>query len=125
MHTKDILAIICVYAVFVITAMAFNVFASKDGISLQWLIFGMPMLGMLSGAIRSPKEEFTFADIAIFSVGCVIVSLLSVVGNSYWPDRFPDAFAGPVSIAINVPLFGLILAVKYVVAKLGKNRRAG
>ena len=74
-----------------------------NGIGNDLIIFGLPLIGIVSSLVLSLPGELSRVEITIIMLACLLISTVSIPIHHAVPDRLINPYCGPTGVLIVSP----------------------
>ena len=111
MNLKNILYCVIAYACVATFFAGMHLAISRNGMGNEFMIFGLPLIGIVMSLLASAPNEFSRTDIVGIIAGCLIVSFASFPIHQLAPSRLLNPYSGPTGVLLVVPILAAYILV--------------
>ena len=111
MNPKTVTFGLLFYLGFAAFMLAIHYTFSRDGLGNEFMIFGFPLVPLFLAGLRCTDDELSRSDVVAITIGCLLISLVSIPIHHTVPERLLNPYSGPVGVLLLLPMLWVMFFV--------------
>jgi len=125
MNLKTVTFGLLFYLGFAAFMVALHYTFSRNGLGNEFMLFGFPLVPLFLAGLKTTEDEISPTDVAAITLGCLLLSTISIPIHHMVPERFLNPYSGPVGVLLLLPMLCVMYFVYTYIIKPRQNAKDG